>query len=207
MAKDKIIEVALAMFSEKGISNTKMQEIATKAGISKKTIYKFFESKEQLTRSAYLSFMEQMNSNMNALVSSNISFVSKLAGTIKIISERLHVITPILIQDLKANSPNFTDYVEPYMKNAVFDRFRNLMREGLEVGAINSMVKLESVVLMYRDAIYGFIYMRSETDLPGGFSGGTAQHVLCESLSTIFRGILCESSLREFDIELKSIRF
>lgn len=43
-----ILEVALSFFSEKGYYATSVQEIAKQCGISKGSLYKFFESKEDL---------------------------------------------------------------------------------------------------------------------------------------------------------------
>lgn len=207
MSKEKIIEVAEAIFSEKGITNTKVQEIASRAGMSKKTIYKFFNSKDELIRSVYLKLMEQMNLSMNELVHSNTPFVEKLAGIIYIIRTRLHVITPVLIKDLQNRNPDFHVFFDPYLKNAVFDRFQKLIQSGIEGGSVKPVAKLESVVLMYREAIHGFVYMRSENDIPMNFDRGTPLYLLCQSLSTIFRGILNEEALRSFDDKIKSVQF
>ena len=53
MAKPKIKEngilsAAMEVFLEKGFSETSMQDIATKAGVGKGTIYDYFKSKEEL---------------------------------------------------------------------------------------------------------------------------------------------------------------
>jgi len=51
-AKNKqIIDVAIDMFSRKGFQQTTVQEIAEAAGVGKGTIYRFFESKEDLVSS------------------------------------------------------------------------------------------------------------------------------------------------------------
>lgn len=51
-AKNKqIIDVAIEMFSNKGFQQTTVQEIAEAAGVGKGTIYRFFESKEDLVSS------------------------------------------------------------------------------------------------------------------------------------------------------------
>src|ERR1700748_526826 len=42
----EILEAALACFSEKGFAATRMDDIAARAGITKGTIYLYFESKE-----------------------------------------------------------------------------------------------------------------------------------------------------------------
>ncbi len=46
--KDHIIEAALSLFSEKGFENTRVDDIAEKAGVNKALIYYHFESKEAL---------------------------------------------------------------------------------------------------------------------------------------------------------------
>jgi AcrR family transcriptional regulator len=207
MVKKKILEVASAIFSEKGINNTKVLEIATQAGISKKTIYKYFESKEELVKMVYYEFLLEINSKMDKLVSSDASFVNKLNGVIEILSQELKIFTPTLIKDLRDGHIDFSLLIEPYMKNAVFDRFKNLVQSGIDSGDIKANMKLESIVLMYREAINSFVEMRSEIGIPGGFESGTALQILCGTLTTIFRGILHENSLKEFDEKVKTINF
>src|SRR3954466_10743685 len=46
----QIIEAALEVFGECGLANARLQDIATKAGISKGTIYLYFPNKEELFR-------------------------------------------------------------------------------------------------------------------------------------------------------------
>lgn len=47
----QIIEAAVAEFQEKGFAAASMDRISTKAEVSKRTLYKYFESKENLFRS------------------------------------------------------------------------------------------------------------------------------------------------------------
>ncbi|MDO4481112.1 MAG: TetR/AcrR family transcriptional regulator [Bacillota bacterium] len=46
--KQLIMEAAMALFLEKGYANTRIIDIAEKAGIGKGTVYAYFESKEEL---------------------------------------------------------------------------------------------------------------------------------------------------------------
>lgn len=46
----QILHAALMVFSESGISAAKLEDIAVRAGVSKGTIYLYFESKEELFR-------------------------------------------------------------------------------------------------------------------------------------------------------------
>lgn len=47
-AKERIIEAAQTVFSAKGYHDTRMEDIAEKVGVSKRTLYIYFENKEEL---------------------------------------------------------------------------------------------------------------------------------------------------------------
>lgn len=49
-AKGRIIEAALAVFSEKGYHSATMDDIAERLGVSKGALYQYFKSKEELYR-------------------------------------------------------------------------------------------------------------------------------------------------------------
>jgi AcrR family transcriptional regulator len=46
----QILDAAVAVFGEKGIAGARLEDIATRAGVSKGTIYLYFHSKEELFR-------------------------------------------------------------------------------------------------------------------------------------------------------------
>ena len=45
---DEVLDAALALFSERGFSRTRVEEIATRAGLSKAAVYLYFPSKQAL---------------------------------------------------------------------------------------------------------------------------------------------------------------
>jgi AcrR family transcriptional regulator len=47
---DQIIQAAFQLFGERGLANTRLQDIAERAGVSKGTIYLYFPNKEELFR-------------------------------------------------------------------------------------------------------------------------------------------------------------
>ncbi len=46
--RDEVLDAALELFTEKGFANTRVEDVASKAGISKGTVYLYFDSKEAL---------------------------------------------------------------------------------------------------------------------------------------------------------------
>jgi len=55
--KDKVLETALNLFSEKGYFNTSIHDICRSAGVSIGAIYHHFENKEALAKSLSFTFV------------------------------------------------------------------------------------------------------------------------------------------------------
>lgn len=58
--KDTIINTALRLFSQEGYMTTSMQRIAEECGISKASLYKYFESKEDLLIQVFNDSLQKM---------------------------------------------------------------------------------------------------------------------------------------------------
>lgn len=52
LVKSKIIQASFLVFAEKGLQGSTMDEIAEKAGLSKPTLYSYFENKEEIIKTA-----------------------------------------------------------------------------------------------------------------------------------------------------------
>ncbi|MFN0182414.1 MAG: TetR/AcrR family transcriptional regulator [Aquabacterium sp.] len=53
----ELLEAALALFVEKGFAATRAEEVATRAGVSKGTLYLYFPSKEDLLKAVIAHFL------------------------------------------------------------------------------------------------------------------------------------------------------
>lgn len=56
--KAKILEASIRVFAKKGISNSKMIDIAEAAGIGKGTIYEYFQSKDEIVEASFQFFLD-----------------------------------------------------------------------------------------------------------------------------------------------------
>lgn len=63
-SKNKIGNVALKLFVTKGIKSTTTREIARKAGIAEGTIYKHFQSKDELAIELFISRLNMFRENL-----------------------------------------------------------------------------------------------------------------------------------------------
>ncbi len=66
-AKARIMESSFAAFNQKGFDAVSMDEVAKQLRISKKTIYKYFGSKEELLEEALLDVFAKIEGRLNLL--------------------------------------------------------------------------------------------------------------------------------------------
>ncbi len=57
---NELLEAALRIFAERGYSNTRLEDIAAAVGVTKGTIYHYFETKEDLLRQAIDHYHERV---------------------------------------------------------------------------------------------------------------------------------------------------
>lgn len=64
--KDRILDVAQALFVKRGVRNVNVDEICHELGISKKTFYQFYQSKEDLVGSMVDKHLQEINSSFES---------------------------------------------------------------------------------------------------------------------------------------------
>jgi TetR/AcrR family transcriptional regulator, fatty acid metabolism regulator protein len=58
--KEMIVEVAMSIFLKRGFTNTKISDIAKKAGIATGSVYLYFDNKNSILEEIYINFWETL---------------------------------------------------------------------------------------------------------------------------------------------------
>ncbi|WP_051507095.1 TetR/AcrR family transcriptional regulator [Saccharibacillus sacchari] len=87
--KHTIFAVALALFSERGIKATSMQDIAERCGFSKGTLYQHFRSKEELIRSIHEYALGTLQEKLEAAAAENRSARETFLAQIEVLLHSL----------------------------------------------------------------------------------------------------------------------
>ena len=135
--KGLLIKVARKLFAQQGIGNITMNDVAKAANKSRRTVYTYFQSKEELLEASIE--MEVMKIS-NAMTKVAISSLSPDKKIIKLIFVRLQLTRSIV----RRNSCLHSDYiviVEHIRKS--FDAkeialFRHIISEGKQKGIFNT---------------------------------------------------------------------
>ena len=140
----EILEAALACFSEKGFAATRMEDIARRAGISKGTIYLYFESKEAVFQALAQRVVGSRVAEIGALIH---AFDGPTPELVRLVLTRVGQIVStgdiaVLPRMVIAEAGNFPELAEHWRREVV-DRglalWENIVRRGQARGEFRTI--------------------------------------------------------------------
>lgn len=140
-AKERIINAATQLFSQKGYDATRVNDIASAANVNKALIYYYFKSKEDILDYMVHSLFNKAVSIAMDFIQTNITQMVK-NGYLEIRPDRLHFINDEAVSHFMDSACKFVEQVVDY---AVDNRniIRILMLESLKNGKHqNSLFRL-----------------------------------------------------------------
>ncbi len=147
----EIIEAALELFVANGFSATRLDEVAKLAGVSKGTVYLYFDSKEDLFRAVVQQIIipeiEKAEQKAAQFQGSQRDLLMMLMMTWwNIIGKtRLAGIPKLMISE----AANFPELAEFYLEKVV-SRARNIIKKGIAVGIQTGEFKPSDPVITTR---------------------------------------------------------
>lgn len=142
-----ILNAALQLFSMKGVKDVSIVEIAKSANVSQVSIYNFFQSKENLARQAFFKMMDDIMSDLENLVESNLSFKEKVNKMHFISSEIGNNFNETFNQIEFIKDPLIEKFLNEYGENKTVPLFMKLIKQGKLEGDIDSDISSESILI------------------------------------------------------------
>jgi AcrR family transcriptional regulator len=193
--KTRILTTALEQSLKFGISKVTMEELAEEMGMSKKTIYKYFPSKDALVRDL-LNEQKKMHACecSKIMEQEGLNFVEKLKIILKYTGEQYSNWTPQFINDLRRNSPDIWKEIDQWRTKKIFDDFSTLVESGIHKRVFRQDVNKKILVMLYAGAVQHLI--NPEVLAQNSFS---ASKVYDNLIHIIFEGIFSEESRRKYN--------
>jgi AcrR family transcriptional regulator len=193
----EILDAALACFAEKGFAGTRMDDVAARAGISKGTIYLYFESKEAvfkaLARQSIGAQLEGVQSYLNAFEGSSadlLRFVITTIGGFASTSDRV-----VLAKVLLAEAGNFPELAE-FWRREIVDQgiaiFETIVKRGVARGEFRAIPPAHAARLCIAPVLLLILWRTifAQFDaVPYDYQGLVSVH-----LDTLLRGLASEEA-------------
>lgn len=136
---DEVLDAALDLFLEKGFANTRVEDIAGRAGLSKGAVYLYFPSKEAVLEGIVKRAIVPIAENALALVT-NYSGDPRIVVTLvfktiaaRLAEPRLIAIPQLLMREM-INFPEFAAMYRREVLDRVIPVVTTLIRNGIKEG-------------------------------------------------------------------------
>jgi len=194
----EIVEAALSVFAEKGYAGTRMDEIARRAGVTKGTIYLYFESKEAV-------FKSLVRDSIGATLAGVTADLSGFQGSAKdllhfALNAMAHLLTTsdrvVLPKIIIAESGNFPELARFY-REEIIDKgialMASLIERGIAQGEFRRVPVQHAVRLCIAPVLLGAIWRVTFGQFdsePYDYNGLIDTH-----LDVLFRGLSAEGDV------------
>lgn len=128
--KERILNFTEEKIFKEGFYKTPMDEIASELRISKKTIYKFFPSKNDMVEAIMKRFMKKRQQDILPLLNSNKNAVEKFAGIVFIITQNLSRVSERMFNDLRKHCPALWKEVESFRTEMINKNITKVVEQG-----------------------------------------------------------------------------
>lgn len=132
--QNKIIEQTEEKFFRDGFYKTTMDEVASELGMSKKTIYKFFPSKDDLVMAIAKHFMNRMKSKIVPALSSDKNAIEKLAELINILAKGSEKISSKRMEEIRIHYPGLWVEIDRFRTEMMFGNITKVIDQGKKEG-------------------------------------------------------------------------
>ncbi len=152
--KDKIISKAGSMFLKLGFKSVTMDDIATEMGISKKTIYKFFDNKELLIAAASATIHTEVHQIIADIVAQNFNAIAENFEIRKMFKEMFKASETSPIYQLKKHYPAIYEEVMFRETNACNKIFFQNIQKGIGQKLYRKDLNIDTCVRFYYALIF-----------------------------------------------------
>ena len=146
---DLMLEQIKGLFFEFGIKNLNMDDISHKLGISKKTLYRFVKSKEDLIAQLFDYEQKKWAESMSTIGSQEVNAIEKLFEVSLMLYEEMKRFNPMILFELrKYYETLFNDHQTKKLAHISMSMRINL-EKGIKEGLYRSDVNREAIIAIY----------------------------------------------------------
>ena len=149
-SKQEVLKCSIANFTKFGSKRYSLDELARTLGISKKTIYKYFKSKEELVVESVFFLIEDFKNDIKGIVGSEqYDPITSIILIYKKAFEHLNNFKPSFIFGLKKYYPKANTIFDDFRDSIVNKTIYGLLKDAKDQGLIKPEVNLQLFCDLY----------------------------------------------------------
>ncbi|WP_244535842.1 TetR/AcrR family transcriptional regulator [Hymenobacter psychrotolerans] len=160
--KNRILLAATELFTRNGIRSVSMDDIATHLSMSKKTLYKWFDNKDQIVEGVMRQHLNQTQGECEVLIGKAPSAIGEWFGMLDWIRSQFAGIHPSIFHDLKKYYPAswqlWLEHKNHYILAQIITNLRRGMSEGLYRADLDvevlARLRLSQIELAFNENVF-----------------------------------------------------
>ncbi|HEY0863023.1 MAG TPA: TetR/AcrR family transcriptional regulator [Lacunisphaera sp.] len=191
----RIVRQARAHFFSHGYSQCTMDELAADLGMSKKTLYVHFASKEALMRAVLEDLGREVRASADELFANRqLNFAEKLRGFAEGMAERMARMNPRLLRDLQRFAPPLYAQLSELREKNVPYIFGRFIEEGQLAGLVRTDLRTDFAVMFFLQAMQGLLNPATMDRL-----GLAPREIAPRAIELLFAGLLTHAGRQEHE--------
>ena len=112
--RNRILEGFKEIAFSTGFYRATVGELSSRTGISKRTIYRYFRSKDEMVESIMDQILVSIGEKVDAEINSCENPVEKVVRLVQAVSQNLKIINPLILQDIQKYYPHIWNRIEKF---------------------------------------------------------------------------------------------
>ena len=160
--KDRILNHAQQLFTRNGIKSVSMDDIAADMAMSKKTLYKWFENKDQIVQAAMSRHLEGTQLDCNTMIQGSTSAIDELFQMLEWVKQEFSNVHPSIFYDLQKFHPTTWQLWQAHKHEFILSQIIQNLHRGIEEGLFRAdldvdviaRLRLAQIELQFNSEVY-----------------------------------------------------
>ncbi|WP_020596028.1 TetR/AcrR family transcriptional regulator [Spirosoma panaciterrae] len=149
--KERIIAEARHLFNQFGVRTVRLEDIAQELGISKKTVYQYFASKEELVQRM---LENQLNENLREATAILTRIDNPILEALLIWNRLIHyrrTVNPNLFRDIERHYPTVWSFFQQFRAEYIRTILVSNLQHGIELAMYRADLDLAVIAWLWAD--------------------------------------------------------
>lgn len=146
---EKILYKAYELFKRYGIRSVTMDEIAGQCGVSKKTVYQFFEDKDTLVESIMVEFIKKSQNDCTKQQFEAENAIQEIFLSMDMVEQLIDGVNPALMNDLRKYHSAAYAKLEEHKQDFMQAFIKRNIERGITEGLYRPDIKMDIITPFY----------------------------------------------------------
>jgi AcrR family transcriptional regulator len=193
--EERIIDSASDKFMDAGFNKVTMDEIASDLGMSKKTVYKFFPSKESLLKAIVHALMKRVEKAVHEIITSEKPIEEKLVELFALVGKTVRKLSRPFMADIQRFVPTLWKEIDTFRRERILSQLLQMFKQAKKEGVFREDVDPDLFYMVMMATIQGI--MNPQVLSQQSFS---AEEAFRGIFRIMYEGVLTDEARRKFKL-------